>query len=176
VKQSVSEETVGTNKTTLVLGDWSDDGHGKTDRISITSNLDTKQIEKAYNKGAKKLGFNFVNDVANDYEDSLLPLPHLKTLIEHGLDIEQAFDEYELKFVKQALARETPVEEAEEEVVDEEEGDEDLLEDHEEGVHLWVDSFSYIYLFIVGLGDPKFVYKIVENGNEINIGGYGLFE
>lgn len=37
------------------------------------------------------------------------------------------------------------------------------------------DLFFDMFLFIVKLGDPSFVYNIVEIPN-INIGGYGLFK
>ncbi len=39
---------------------------------------------------------------------------------------------------------------------------------------LWTDGFVKIWLFVVGLGEPDFVHKIVKN-QDVRIGGYGLF-
>lgn len=139
--------------TSLVIGDWSDDGHGKTDMTVIRSNLDSEQIGEAYEAGSKKLGFNFIEEVATDYEDSSLDLVKFKTLIDAGLSIEEAFKyDYEIKEAKKALE------------------DEDS-----EGFHLWTESYRSIFLFIVKLGNKDFKYKISQ-GNQIHIGGYGLFE
>jgi hypothetical protein len=144
-----------TNEITLVLGDWSDDGHGKTDIQIIRSNLDHKALLKAYNKGSKKLGFNFIDDDCADYEDGSLPRDHLVKLMEHGLKLEDIFDtDYDLKKAR------------------------DLLEDEqsEDGIGLWVDSFSAIFLFIAKLGNKDFEYGFVREGSRLNIGGYGLFQ
>lgn len=53
----------------LVLGDWSGDGHSKTEIVSILSNLLKNDIEKAYKKGCKKVGFDLTKDVCAEYED-----------------------------------------------------------------------------------------------------------
>lgn len=143
------------HSTTLVLGDWSDDGHGKTDIFIINSNLDSEEILAAYKKASKKLGFKFMDDVCADYEDNSIPIDYLKKLIESGLQLDQVFtSDYDLKRAKKVL--------------------ED--EDSEENVSLWTDSYTAIFLFIVKLGNPEFEYKIVEDDTDrINIGGYGLF-
>ncbi len=142
--------------TTLVLGDWSDDGHGKTDLVIIESNLDKEEIWAAYRKASKKLGFKLVEDVCADYEEGGISQDYLKTLIENGLNIEKVFDtDYDLKEAKKVL-----------------EGD-----DPDELVNLWTNSYTEIFLFIVKLGDPEFEYNIIEDdSSRINIGGYGLFE
>lgn len=136
--------------TSLVLGDWSDDGHGKTDITSIKSNLDPDQIMEAYKKGSKKLGFDFINEVAADYEDSAIDANQLQKLVDAGLDIEKSFqDDYSIKEAKEAL-------------------------ENEQRAGLWVDSYRNIFLFIVKLGNDKFEYEI-DNNAQLNIGGYGLF-
>lgn len=143
------------HSTTLVLGDWSDDGHGKTEIIIIHSNLDSEEITIAYNKASKKLGFKFMDDVCADYEDSGIPQEYLNTLIKNGLKLEAIFDtDYDLKEAREVL-----------------EGD-----DPDETVGLWTHSYTQIFLFIVKMGNPEFEYKIVEDdSNRIDIGGYGLF-
>ena len=139
--------------TTLVAGDWSDDGHGKTDMAVIRSNLDSEQIGEAYEAGSKKLGFNFIDEVAADYEDSSIDLEKLKALVDAGMSIKETFKyEYDIKEVEKVLADEDP-----------------------EGYHLWAETYRDIYLFIVKLGNDDFRYEFSQ-GNTINIGGYGLFE
>ena len=43
------------NHVTLVLGDWSHDGHGWTQNVYITSNLTRQEIEIAYAKGVENV-------------------------------------------------------------------------------------------------------------------------
>lgn len=71
--------------TKLVMGDWSDDGHGKTEDIVIKSNLTSKQLEAAYKKGVKKLGFDFSEVCCADYEDSEVPEEYQEKLLKAGL-------------------------------------------------------------------------------------------
>lgn len=48
----------------VVLGDWSDDGHGKSEKYPILVNMPTKDIQDAYKASCEKLGISF-----NDNED-----------------------------------------------------------------------------------------------------------
>lgn len=143
------------NRTTLVMGDWSDDGHGKTDLTIINSNLAREQILKAYKKASKKLGFDLTKDICADYCDSHIPVDCLKALVQNGLDLDKVFDtDYDVKEARQAMEGE-----------------------NSEDVALWPHSFIEIFLFIVKLGNQDFEYEIVESdAATINIGGYGLFE
>lgn len=43
----------------LVLGDWSKDGHGKTEDFLFDCNYDVKLIRQAYKDSCKKLGVTF---------------------------------------------------------------------------------------------------------------------
>ena len=72
------------NTISIVVGDWSDDGHGKTAHYQIQSNLSHKEISKAYKKGSKKLGFDFSETVASSYDDSEIPAEELVKLREAG--------------------------------------------------------------------------------------------
>lgn len=145
------------NVISLVLGDWSGDGHSKTDTIVIMSSLNKKDVEKAYKNGTKKLGFDFINEVCEEYEDRLLPKDKLELLMKSGF---KASDfgyksKYELKELKDALEDECSP-----------------------GLGLWIDTFPKIYLFIVKLGNEDFKYRILEGAENpsINIGGYGLYD
>jgi hypothetical protein len=73
------------NTISLVLGDWSGDGHEKTETIVLRSNLTNKQIEDAYKKGTNKVGFDFIRTIANEYEDNVISAEKLDALIELGL-------------------------------------------------------------------------------------------
>ena len=139
--------------TSLVVGDWSGDGHDKKEITMIRSNLDSDQIMEAYKKASKKLGFSFIDEVANDYEDRSFEREKLKALSDAGMNLDSIF-KYEHD-VKEALAA--------------------LSDEDSEGISLWSESYRDIYLFIISLGDPSFQFEIAE-GTQLNIGGYGLFE
>ena len=140
------------HKTTLIIGDWSGDGHDKKEAVVIKANLDSKDIMKAYKKASKKLGFSFIDEVASEYEDRILTRDKFKTLLDNGLDMNVLGGDYEIKEAKECLE------------------DEDS-----EGVSLWHDSYREIFLFIVKLGDDSFEWEETQ-GATLDIGGYGLFD
>ena len=43
----------------LVLGDWSGDGHGKSEKVLVESNKTVKEIQKAYKASCKLTGVSF---------------------------------------------------------------------------------------------------------------------
>jgi len=70
----------------LVLGDYSHDGHSRTDTVTIISNLEKKDVVKAYKKGCEKVGFNLTDDVCADYEDMAMPAEIAEKLKAAGID------------------------------------------------------------------------------------------
>ncbi len=134
----------------LVIGDWSGDGHDKRETINIKSSLDKKAMEKAYKKGAKKLGFDFCKDVCAEYEDNKIPSEKLDALVKLGLETKGMGLEYDLKRMKK---------------------------DKDVGIGLWHDDFVEIYLFLIKLGNEEFTFEYldVDTNPTINIGGYGMF-
>lgn len=66
------------HKFNIVLGDWSDDGHGKTKKILIESNFSHEDLQKAYLESHEKTNITFHNNdgtkikVCVDYEQSQL--------------------------------------------------------------------------------------------------------
>lgn len=85
----------------LVLGDWSDDGHGKHDKILINSNIDVATIQQAYKDSCKLTGVSFNHNedytglnrhyqeaeeyqIATNYERSGIPAKALAELLKHG--------------------------------------------------------------------------------------------
>jgi phosphopantothenoylcysteine synthetase/decarboxylase len=130
------------------MGDWSSDGHGKTDNLVIKSNLTVAEINEAYKRGTKIVGFDFCDEVAKEYEDRRLSNEHMKLLVAQGYD-EKSVERVEY------------------------DNDDD---DYDGDYSLWTDSYPDIWLFIVKLGNPNFKYEeVVDSAQRINIGGYGLF-
>lgn len=79
------------NKIDLVIGDWSDDGHGKLEIIKISSNLSLREIQTAYNKGKKIVKFDPIENLCSDYEDRQFFAKDLQLLKKFGFS-----KEYEL--------------------------------------------------------------------------------
>lgn len=50
------------NKMYLVLGDWSDDGHGKTDKVLYEVNKTVEEVQEAYKQSCKLTSFRFDNE------------------------------------------------------------------------------------------------------------------
>ncbi len=50
------------NRMYLVLGDWSDDGHGKSEKLLIESNKTVEEIQNAYKDSCKLTGISFNGD------------------------------------------------------------------------------------------------------------------
>lgn len=134
----------------LVLGDWSGDGHSKTETVTILSNLEKKDVAKAYKKGTKKVGFNLTEEVCAEYEDNNISREQVEKLAELGIPKDAYLDSYDL------------------------EQDE---EDSEDGFSLWTNGFAELWLRIAQLGNPDFKYEVTTHDSpNINIGGYGMYE
>lgn len=143
-----------TNTISLRMGDWSDDGHGKTEIVTIKTNLTFAQLNKAYSAGVKKVGFDLTDETARDYEEPWMYVEHWRCLERVGMTLKQLFDndKYELKEAQEAL---------------------DSKDDH---FSIYLDAFTRAWLFIAKQGDPTFDHEVVENDQSIiEIGGYGLF-
>lgn len=77
----------------LVIGDWSDDGHGKTDSVFIESNLTALQIEEAYSQFfTNNLELALYKDFCEDYDDVRLPEKLATFLLEAGLIMQGYID------------------------------------------------------------------------------------
>ncbi len=85
----------------LVLGDWSGDGHGKSEEVLLQSNVNVKTIQQAYKDSCKLTGVSFHHNedytglnrnwkerdeyqIATEYERSGIPAKALTELIKHG--------------------------------------------------------------------------------------------
>lgn len=135
---------------TLVLGDWSKDGHNISHNEYIKSNFSIEEIEKAYKIGAVRLNVDLTEDIAAGYDENSLPFEELKKFIDAGfLEKYDGFSKDDLKSIK----NKTDIE------------------------YLDSDLFIELYLFTILCGNDKFKYKILNasENTSINIGGYGLF-
>jgi len=130
---------------TLTLGDWSHDGHSQTDVITVRCNVDKKDLEKAYKKGTKKLGFDLTEDVCADYEDMSASADVIEKLKTAGIKPEDFIE-------------------------NEDEDDEgwSFAYNVEAFASLW------LRIAQLGDPDLKYEL-VETNPNNINIGGYGLF-
>lgn len=145
----------------LVLGDWSNDGHGKSSEILLESNKTVKDIQLTYKRSVKLTGVNFSKDVCGGYEDSKLSKPVYDKFCTFGLTKEllMSFDEGELE-----------------------------IEDFESGgeLRLSQEMFIKLWIWFVKLSDPELQINIVEddippiNGYWSTVlnenFGYGLYE
>lgn len=134
------------HKITLVVGDWSGDGHDKSDTYIIESNLDLEQLSAAYKAGVQLLGTDLVEDICSDYEDNSFPVEvfnKLQALLgphKVQLDLDEDYPEAEEEF----------------RVYDSE---------------LWVD----LILGVCKLGNPSLEWSLIDPDASWHIGGYGLF-
>lgn len=132
--------------TNLIVGDWSRDGHERSDTYLISSNLDGPGIKEAFKKGSKIVGFNLTDDVAADYRSVSLPTELCEKLWDNG----HRFGLQDGEILADSL--------------------------DENGLYLWPEAFVEVYLFIVKLGDPSFEHEFVRGSHTINVGGYGLYD
>lgn len=157
----------------LVLGDWSDDGHGKYEEVCFESNYPVQTIQQAYMDSCKLTGvqFNYNTDYTDglckgygswrqpftEYDSASLKPEAIEALREHGLDPATYCDE---KYT-----------------------DKDLEEGN--SMHFYVESASELIMAFIKLSMPKdWTYDKIEldahaiNGywGKINEQfGYGLF-
>lgn len=78
-------------KINLTIGDYSGDGHDKSDKYLIESNLSLSELKQAYEIGTEKVGFDFYRTVAEAYEDNYISIEQLSIL--KNLGFGDLFDE-----------------------------------------------------------------------------------
>lgn len=128
------------------MGDPYADGHGRTHRVNIRSNLSVPAIQTAYKRGTELLGVDFSEDVCRGYEENRMDDDVYEKLVLLGMPVDEIFGE---GFQEERASA--------------------------DGVYLDYDTYWLIWLFIVKLGEPSFVWKQSLKGSNVNIRGYGLF-
>lgn len=103
----------------LVLGDWSDDGHGKYEKVLMESNVDVAIIQKAYKDSCKLTGVSFNHNddytglnrqymeateyqIATEYERRGIPAKSVTELLKHGFE-ENFLDKYDFEGWKKTV-------------------------------------------------------------------------
>ena len=76
----------------LVLGDWSDDGHGKTEKILVEVNKTVEEIQQGYNVACEVTGYCFhenspYKQLLTNYEDNEILHTDCDKLLEFGLNV-----------------------------------------------------------------------------------------
>ena len=138
------------NRITVEIGDWSNDGHNRSDCFVVESTLTQSELMTAYRTGVSIIGVDLINDVAKDYEDSLLSKEHEELLRKAGYGFDKDpkgnlyFERYD---------------------------DEDESTSYSLGVQEYLD----IFLFMCRLGEPHQVIQLIKTSHSLHIGGYGLF-
>ena len=80
----------------FTLGDPSGDGHSGTSDYHMISNYSADEIDEAYKKATKILGFDFVEKVGVDYQYNELHEPYFSILVEKGIIKKENYEhEYE---------------------------------------------------------------------------------
>lgn len=131
---------------TVTIGDWSDDGHGKTDTYLINSSLSKDDMEKAYKAGCEVIGFDMVDSLCEEYEQGSIEKEAVEAFASSGLDLLALADKWD---------REEYAEHGGLSV---------------RGRHLWVP----MWIHICRLGASSLVAIATHDETNINIGGYGL--
>jgi hypothetical protein len=81
---------------TLIVGDESNDGHGKTSTFSVDIKDKFKRkttkslIKKAYISGVKESGFDITN-YCNDYEDNVISLEIGQFAVKNGIEVPELY-------------------------------------------------------------------------------------
>lgn len=81
----------------MIFGDWSDDGHGKTETFIIDIDATQKELVEAYKKTKEEFGFG-VEDVCDEYEDYTINPERTKILFDAGFseaDLDQSYSDIE---------------------------------------------------------------------------------
>lgn len=144
-------------KYQIVLGDWSEDGHGKTDTYFIQSAKKLNELQKTYENFVEETNYCFDNryhsgkkltKFLTDYGNFTIKMQDFKQIIG------QHYEEYKNKT------------------------DHECIEDDDEKVYFYPDSFMDFFIFLMNKRSPALELKVINN--EIptwNTGmGYGLYE
>jgi hypothetical protein len=137
------------NKYKLTIGDWSGDGHEKTEIIFLETNRSSKEIDELYKKSASLTGIEF-KKLFKDYEEYSLNKDVIEAFQKHGINISNCLEEYEIE----------------------------EFEESPEEFGFSVDSAVKLFIEYLKLSDSELIINVVnDQTEELNIRfGYGLFE
>lgn len=144
-------------KFKMIFGDWSDDGHGKTETVyvEVPDAITQEMMRENYEKNKQRFGFGY-NDFACDYEDGTISAKQVEVLTNAGLDFIQESD-----VDWDTLDYKRPV------VYKRDNGDYALS-----GDDVMPDSLLPLCMFIIGDGIPGWDWKYLEEDTPVLVGGY----
>lgn len=94
-----------TYKMYLVLGDWSNDGHGKTEKILVKTNYPVDKIQDAYKEAVKKTNITFYHkenknqiEICTQYSDNKLSVEAQEILTKFNVPFEDLIDLTDKKY------------------------------------------------------------------------------
>ena len=134
------------HRITMIIGDWSGDGHRETETEVWLANKDLAAVEEAYEKGSKILGVDIIKTVCVDYEDSSIETELFWKIANLCPDFGEEWD----------LEGEPPSEENAERPVDS---------------HEW----PYLVMAVAKIGDPDLEVAEAPHESTWKVGGYGLY-
>ena len=139
------------NKMYFVIGDWSDDGHGKSDKILIDSNKTCEEIQNSYKASCKLTGISF-----NGNEDYTGIDRHW----ENEKDFRIAVEYEQSKLLPDVL-----------DVLEKFKCPSEIIENYNE--EAYERNYIDLWFWFVSLSLPGLTYKINEDGDGIPcINGY----
>jgi len=135
----------------LVLGDWSDDGHGKYEKILLEVNKSVEEVQNAYKASCKLTGISFSNG-NEDYTERARKYGEAEKY-QIAVEYEQA-----------DLTNET------EEILIKHNCPSEILETYKE--EPYINSFVSLWLWFVSLSLPDIKYELGKDSDIPNINGY----
>jgi hypothetical protein len=81
----------------LVIGDWSDDGHGKTRTVEVESKFSSQEFIAAFQKGIKQIDPKCNGHelpICQNYQDSKVPIEFVAGLRKCGLNPDDYLEYY----------------------------------------------------------------------------------
>lgn len=146
----------------LIVGDWSRDGHGMSEKIIFNCNKSSDVVYDAYKKGKGIIGFDLTS-LCDDYRQGRLSWDELQKLRAAGFTDELEDEitpersiEINKEWRKRGLLKST-------------QPDRDWA-----GAALDPETYATVYMFIAKLGNASLTYELAKMSS-YPIGGYGLF-
>lgn len=151
-------------RTSLVVGDWSKDGHSITEVTNVDHNLaSSTALKKAFEAGEKLVGIKY-EEIARDYQESYIGEDAIEKLVAAGLLV--SFTPPGGGDAGYQLTP-GPVQQRG-----------DMIYTYGDRWHINEELFVDLWMRIALLGEPTLIYAFPKNNysDRINIGGYGFFE
>lgn len=93
VKEAFAKSGTLPHRFTVNIGDWSDDGHGKTEEYVFGCNKPMKDVVSAFKKASKSLKLVIPTTIFEDYEDRSLTAKAYFEIFDSGYDMLHGFNE-----------------------------------------------------------------------------------